>query len=520
MSAPALLDSNPAKNEAFARSLDWIGHGVSHELRQPLCVVTDMSRWLASDFGDKLGNRAAKYINLTADGAARILVVVGKTLQYWRLSTLEKPLELVDCQEICQNALVNLKPTIEESGANLTLESLPKVMGDASRLLQLFENLLANAISFRGNNPPHIHVSARQSGFEWEITVRDDGIGIDPKDFARLFLPFQRLHANDESAGMGIGLAICKRIVAQHGGRIWVESAPGEGSAIHFTIPIIDAQSSPVKPSKATASQSELGMIPQVELWSELLAEPLREIETRLTALDAPVDGLQGNPPLDPEAREYAARIPIELARAHHLVRVLLEFAGLALPKLVWTDVRDLLGGLRVLLEPYLQALGIRLEIEFQKDLRIHADPGQLKQVLNELVQNAADSIGEERETALSHGSESVPSQMHSQGPETEATPVEPADRIKLRAFKGKTLMDGLQRECVLFEVEDTGPGIPPEWECRIFKPFFSTKPGRAGVGLARSARIIENHGGILNFQTQSGKGIIFRIALPAETAP
>jgi len=188
----------------------------------------------------------------------------------------------------------------------------------------------------------------------------------------------------------------------------------------------------------------------------------------------------------DSKAHKFAAYIPSLLDR---LVRDSLEFAGLAEPNLGLTAIPVLLSEVGNLLMPYLGTRGIGLDIKAQADLHIHADARQLKQVLNELSQNAVESIGQN-------------------------------GTITQRGHTGEIVLKGLPTQVVLLEVEDTGSGIPLEVQGRIFEPFFSTKPGRVGLGLTRSARIIENHGGILNFETQAAKGAIFRIALPAQAGP
>jgi light-regulated signal transduction histidine kinase (bacteriophytochrome) len=137
---------------------------------------------------------------------------------------------------VVQDVLANLQTTIEESGAHVTHDALPTVMGDAWQLTQLFQNLIANAIKFHGEEPPRVHVAAKRGPEEWQFSVRDNGIGIEPEYAERIFLIFQRLHSRAEYPGTGIGLAICRRIVERHGGRIWAESQPGAGSVFRFTI--------------------------------------------------------------------------------------------------------------------------------------------------------------------------------------------------------------------------------------------------------------------------------------------
>jgi light-regulated signal transduction histidine kinase (bacteriophytochrome) len=152
------------------------------------------------------------------------------------VGTRGKPFKPADCQVILREARDNLMRAIEESGAVITQEPLPKVLGDEVQLLQLFQNLVANAIKFRGQVSPRIRVSAQQSGPEWIFAIQDNGIGIAPEHQKRIFSIFQRLHHRSEYPGTGIGLALCKKIVERHGGRIWVESQPGQGSTFYFSI--------------------------------------------------------------------------------------------------------------------------------------------------------------------------------------------------------------------------------------------------------------------------------------------
>ena len=166
-------------------------------------------------------------------------ILINELLDYARLGKRRKPFEVVDCEGIYQAAVDNLKVSARESDAELSCEPLPAVMGDRVQLVQLFQNLLSNAIKFRGQDRPRVHVQARPNGTEWEFSVRDNGIGIDPRYFDRLFVIFQRLHLREEYPGTGIGLAVCKKIVELHGGRIGVKSEPGKGSTFHFTIPVV-----------------------------------------------------------------------------------------------------------------------------------------------------------------------------------------------------------------------------------------------------------------------------------------
>jgi len=146
---------------------------------------------------------------------------------------------MIDCEAVLDQVLANLQVAIEESGAEVTHDALPTIMADGSQLAQLFQNLIANAIKFRSDKSLKIHISAERKGADWLFSVRDNGMGIAPEFFQRIFIIFQRLHRKPEYSGTGIGLAICKKIVERHGGRIWVESELGKGATFYFTIPTI-----------------------------------------------------------------------------------------------------------------------------------------------------------------------------------------------------------------------------------------------------------------------------------------
>ena len=219
--------------------LEQIASAASHDLQEPLRTVVGATQLLARDYRDKLDPDAAQWLDFASGAAKRMQLLLDALLAYARVGGQDTLFESVNCQIVYRAAVANLKKVIEESGAQLTNEPLPAVMGDSAQLIQLFQNLLTNAIRFtRQGHPPLIHVSAQRQRDEWQIAVRDQGIGIDPKYFGKLFVPFRRLHPRDQYPGTGIGLAICKKIVQRHGGRIWVESTLGEGSTFSFTIPV------------------------------------------------------------------------------------------------------------------------------------------------------------------------------------------------------------------------------------------------------------------------------------------
>jgi signal transduction histidine kinase len=229
-----------AQAEELARSngeLEQFAYVASHDLQEPLRSIGGFAQLLEVRYKGKLDTDANEFIGYVVAGVARMQAMINDLLAFSRVGTRGKPFALTNLEDVLQEALENLQKSIEESAAVVTREELPIVRGDRSQLVQVFQNLLSNAIKFRGSVKPEIGIDAVSNGKEWTISVRDNGIGIDPKYFHRLFVVFQRLHGRDEYPGTGIGLAICKKIVGRHGGRIWIESKPGSGSTFRFTLP-------------------------------------------------------------------------------------------------------------------------------------------------------------------------------------------------------------------------------------------------------------------------------------------
>ena len=233
------------KTEELARSnqdLEQFAYVASHDLQEPLRMVTSYVQLLAQRYKDKLDSDADEFIGFAVDGAIRMWKLINDLLIYSRVGTRAKELEPTDCETVLHQSLNDLKVAIEEKGAVVTHDPLPTVMGDHPQLGQLFQNLIGNAIKFRGNEPPRVHVSASRNDSGWTFSVRDNGIGIAPEYAERIFIIFQQLHGWKEYAGTGIGLAICKKIVERHGGRIWVESEVGKGTTFYFTLPASKAE--------------------------------------------------------------------------------------------------------------------------------------------------------------------------------------------------------------------------------------------------------------------------------------
>jgi PAS domain S-box-containing protein len=239
------------KADELARSnleLEQFAYVASHDLQEPLRMIASYTQLLARRYGDRLDADANEFINYAVEGATRMQVLINDLLSYSRLGTRGKPFAATDCNEALARALQNLKIAIQETKAAVSTSKLPVILGDGGQLTQLFQNLISNALKFRGAEAPVVHIKAElkpvqdhgsddASPCEWVFSIRDNGMGIEPEYHERIFIIFQRLHTRDQYPGTGIGLAVCKKIVERHGGRIWLESALGSGTTFFFTAP-------------------------------------------------------------------------------------------------------------------------------------------------------------------------------------------------------------------------------------------------------------------------------------------
>ncbi|MBW2732391.1 MAG: PAS domain S-box protein [Deltaproteobacteria bacterium] len=229
-------------NDNLARSnkeLEQFAYVASHDLQEPLRMVASYTQLLSQRYQGQLDDKADKYIAYAVEGATRMQGLINDLLDFSRVGTRGEPLEPTDSGVVLAEILRGLETAITETSAEITVTDLPMVMADPIQLGQVFQNLIANAIKFRGEAPPKVEVTAKPQGESWEICVRDQGIGIEPQFHKRIFDVFQRLHARGKYSGSGIGLSIVKKIVERHGGRIEVESAAGEGTRFAFTIPAV-----------------------------------------------------------------------------------------------------------------------------------------------------------------------------------------------------------------------------------------------------------------------------------------
>jgi PAS domain S-box-containing protein len=218
--------------------LQQFAYVASHDLQEPLRMVASYTQLLAKRYKGQLDADADEFIDFAVDGCNRMQALIQDLLAYSRSGSTGKAVRKISSENALSQALTNLHATIEESGAIVTHDALPSIITDDTQLALIFQNLVGNGIKYRGIEAPHVHVSAtKNGGKEWIFSVRDNGLGIEPQYFERIFILFQRLHGRQEFKGTGIGLAICKKIVERLGGRIWVESQPEEGSTFYFSLP-------------------------------------------------------------------------------------------------------------------------------------------------------------------------------------------------------------------------------------------------------------------------------------------
>ena len=228
------------KVEELARSnrdLEQFAYVASHDLQEPLRMVATYTQLLGERYRGKLDEKADKYIAYAVDGALRMQTLINDLLIYSRVGRQRAEPQSVDCATIVDRAVRNLQTIMNEQGAVLKLENLPVLFVETPPLVQVFQNLISNAIKFHGPEPPRIEIRAEKKNDQWVFSVADNGIGIDPEHAEDVFVIFKRLHSRAEYPGSGIGLAICKKIIDQMGGSIWVESQPGHGSTFKFTLP-------------------------------------------------------------------------------------------------------------------------------------------------------------------------------------------------------------------------------------------------------------------------------------------
>jgi PAS domain S-box-containing protein len=233
-------DALRAAHDELARSnaeLEQFAYVASHDLQEPLRMVASYTQLLGKRYGDRLEGDAKEFMAYIVDGVARMKQLIEDLLAYSRVGRRGREFKPVALDAVVERARNSLRAALEESGGELTHGALPEVEGDDMQLAQLMQNLVGNAIKFRGEAPPRVRVSSAGTECDYEISVQDNGIGIEPQYFERIFMVFQRLHDKGRYPGTGIGLAICKKVVDRHGGRLWVESAPGKGSCFKFTLP-------------------------------------------------------------------------------------------------------------------------------------------------------------------------------------------------------------------------------------------------------------------------------------------
>lgn len=238
--------------ERSNRDLEQFAYVASHDLKEPLRMVSSYVQLLARKYQGRLDEKADLWIGFAVEGATRMEKLIEGLLGYSRTGTAAERWKPIDANEVFAQALANLSSAIRECGAIITRDDLPPVLGDETQLLQLFQNLIGNAIKYRKEETrPRVHASAGTDGNMQQFSIKDNGIGVESGHYDRIFQIFQRLHSHDRYAGAGIGLAVCKRIVEGHHGRIWIESSPGSGFTFFFIVPAMSEERKPGAVQKA-----------------------------------------------------------------------------------------------------------------------------------------------------------------------------------------------------------------------------------------------------------------------------
>ena len=217
--------------------LQQFAYLASHDLQEPLRMVISYLALLEKNYKDDLAPRAQEFIDYAVAGGARMRELINDLLEYSRVESRAKTIEIVDMRKVVESTIKLLKVPIDDNKAGIYIEAMPTIMADGSQMQQVMQNLISNAIKFHGPERPHVHISAKEGAKEWTFSVKDNGIGLNQEYAERIFQMFQRLHSNDQYPGTGVGLAIVKKIVERNGGRIWVESEEGKGATFFFTFP-------------------------------------------------------------------------------------------------------------------------------------------------------------------------------------------------------------------------------------------------------------------------------------------
>ena len=231
------LEQQAAALKHSNEDLEQFAYIASHDLQEPLRTIHGFTQLLAERYQNKLDAQAQEFMEFVTDGAERMQVLIQDLLKFSRVQARKMEILPLNTEKMLQEILTQLSLTLEETQASITHDPLPTIHVDAGHFRHLLQNLITNALKYRSEHPPVIHIGVQASSKEWQFSIQDNGIGIEPEYFKKIFLPFKRLHTREDYQGTGIGLAICKKIVARRGGRIWVESEIGKGSKFSFTIP-------------------------------------------------------------------------------------------------------------------------------------------------------------------------------------------------------------------------------------------------------------------------------------------